>query len=604
MVYMIGSDLETQAGLATGDLFEMMDADLGENINLVIMTGGTLEWQNDFVSDDTCQLWQIKDNEMVLLQDNMGLLNMATPQTLSLFIDSVTDMFSADRNSIIFWDHGGGTFGGFGKDENYPDSLLHLDSIDDALTQSGVKFDFVGFDACLMGSAELALMLERHADYFIASQENIPDYGWYYTDWLTELGSNPGMSTVDLGILIIDDYVEVTSDIFYDPEATLSLIELRQMPYTYMMLSEYFSNATIDIQNNEYREFSLARTNSKNFADGYYEQIDAVGFIENTDVEGSEEAIAAINSAVKYYSNSFDVEGAHGLSIYFPYEHLDYYSQTLDIMREVGYTDEYTYFFDTFVSAMTGGQSQWNEYNDITPEDDFTEEEWYDPQTAETYEDEYEISVFEDLIIDEKNDGYVLSLTDEQWDEINTIELQVFLDDGEGYIDMGLDNIYEFDEDGDLLVEFDYTWVSIDGQNVAFYAEDEYYSDDGYWYSYGRVPALLNGDTFIEIMVYWDDENPTGYVAGYREYTETAAPVGKGLFDLQPGDTVEWLFDYYDYDGNFDDSYIIGDTFVVPYDDIYVSYEYVGDYDALIYFILTDIFNNVYETEAVWYSDY
>ena len=35
----------------------------------------------------------------------------------------------------------------------------------------------------------------------------------------------------------------------------------------------------------------------------------------------------------------------------------------------------------------------------------------------------------------------MLSLTEEQWELIQTVELNVFVDDGEGFIDMGLDNI-------------------------------------------------------------------------------------------------------------------------------------------------------------------
>ena len=40
-----------------------------------------------------------------------------------------------------------------------------------SLTAGGVKFDFVGFDACLMATTENALMLTKHVDYMIASEE-------------------------------------------------------------------------------------------------------------------------------------------------------------------------------------------------------------------------------------------------------------------------------------------------------------------------------------------------------------------------------------------------------------------------------------------------
>ena len=61
----------------------------------------------------------------------------------------------------------------------------------------------------------------------------------------------------------------------------------------------------------------------------------------------------------------------------------------------------------------------------------------------------------------------VLSLSDEEWSLIQTVELNLFVDDGEGYIDLGLDNVFEFDQNGDLIGETDRTWLAINGQPVA-----------------------------------------------------------------------------------------------------------------------------------------
>ena len=51
---------------------------------------------------------------------------------------------------------------------------MGLANINKALKDGGVKFDFIGFDACLMATAETALMLDQHADYLIASEETEP----------------------------------------------------------------------------------------------------------------------------------------------------------------------------------------------------------------------------------------------------------------------------------------------------------------------------------------------------------------------------------------------------------------------------------------------
>jgi len=46
-------------------------------------------------------------------------------------------------------------------------------------------------------------------------------------------------------------------------------------------------------------------------------------------------------------------------------------------------------------------------------------------------------------------------MSEEQWSLVQQMEMNVFIDDGEGFIDLGLDNVYEFNEDGDLVMEFD-----------------------------------------------------------------------------------------------------------------------------------------------------
>ncbi|MFI3213367.1 MAG: clostripain-related cysteine peptidase [Eubacteriales bacterium] len=604
MIYLLGSDLETDSGCATDDLMEIAEADFGDQVNVVVMTGGTLQWQNDFVDSDTCQYWQIKDGEFYCLEDDLGKISMANEDTLSAFISDMASQFPADRYQLICWNHGGGTMGGYGYDEHYPETMMTLDDISDALEEAGVLFDLVGFDACLMGTVETAVMLEPYADYLLASAEIEPGTGWYYTDWLTLLGNNTSISTVELGSKIIDDFIEESSFGFFQDEITLSIVELRQIPYTYEILCEYFSGATITLDSSSYHDLATARSNTKAYGEGEYEQVDAIDFIQNANLDGSQEVIDSINNAVKYYRNSDIIENSNGIALYFPYYYPQSYSGVQEVLMEVGYTDNYTEFFDSFISAMSGGQNQHHRSSGgETAEVDYSDESWYDAEIADAYAEMYDESLFYELPIIEKRENFALHLSDEAWDEIISIELQVLLDDGEGYIDLGSDNVYEFDNDGDLIIEFDYTWVTLDGHTVPFYAEKEVYNDDDNWYTYGSVPAMLKGEDYIEIIVYWDSENPTGYVAGYRKYSEAGTPMGKGMMELEAGATIEWVFDYYTYDIEYVDSYIMGETFIVPETEIEVSYDDVGNQDAYVFFRLIDIYNNIYDSEAIIYTD-
>ena len=209
LLYLCGTDLESRSKMATSDLQEMLDATVGEKINLIVYTGGCKQWQNNVLSSRTNQIWQVKDDGLVCLDDDVGSVSMTKPETLSEFIRYGAKKFPANRMALIFWDHGGGSVSGFGYDEKYASTgSMDLAEINRALTDGGVKFDFVDFDACLMATAETALMLSDHADYLIASEETEPGIGWYYTNWLTKLSKNTSMPTVELGREIIDDFVE------------------------------------------------------------------------------------------------------------------------------------------------------------------------------------------------------------------------------------------------------------------------------------------------------------------------------------------------------------------------------------------------------------
>ena len=194
LVYFVGSDLETNGGMATADMDEMMSAGFGDDIHLIIQTGGADKWQNSEIDGTAAdaahiQRYRVRSGKKELVQ-NLEQSSMASWETLSDFLKWGVDTYPAERYIAILWNHGGGTLGGYGKDEVY-NSMLSLGDIQKAFQDTGYHFDAVGFDACLMATFETAYALKDSADYLIASEEVEWGYGWYYTNWLTMLGSAP-----------------------------------------------------------------------------------------------------------------------------------------------------------------------------------------------------------------------------------------------------------------------------------------------------------------------------------------------------------------------------------------------------------------------------
>ena len=104
---------------------------------------------------------------------------------------------------------------------------------------------------------------------------------------------------------------------------------------------------------------------------------------------------------------------------------------------------------------------------------------------------------------------------------------------------------------------------------------------------------LSNETTFAVDSVVFSNEFPHGYVAGARTvYTDSESEiVAKNLTELQSGDQITFLCDYYSYDGEYQDSYKMGEDITVngdltvsdvelDYTKLQITYRFTDIYDA------------------------
>ena len=599
MIYVCGSDLESDGGAATADINEILYATPSDNVRVILQTGGAKEWQNSVVDADTCQRWLATADGLVLL-DDAGQQNMTDPQTLTDFIQFSAEQYPANRNILVLWDHGGGTLGGYGSDEHYPDGTMSLSQIDQALTGANVVFDWIGFDCCMMGTVENAFVAEKHADYLIASQRSEPGGGWYYTDWLNALYENPSLSTPEIGKRIVDTFIREEQNGDFGDELTLSVIDLTAFSPFMDALDAYLASVNTDLINTSaYKEVSKARYDSRSPGEEEYDQVDLAYLVNNISLGDGQALLSRLDDTVLISEQT--AEHYAGLSLYFPYASIESVQDTLDVAKSIGLSESYQKFMSDFASLMAGGQI----YHGGGASNPFTEtpqstsalsdSSWLDSELVSDYESYYAQNAYDgaSLEIVEKDGQYVLEMSQDDWDIISDVYLEVFLDTGEGYLHLGSDNVAQFNDAGDLIVTFDdNTWVAIDGHIVSFFAEQ---SQDAN-VSRGYVPVYVNGDEARLILV-WNKENAS--VAGYERVYDTEV-ASRGLVPLKDGDTIELIGDFYTYEQANDDQYIF-DTFVVSGTPV-VRYEDVGEGDCLVYYSLHDIYQNTYWTEPLLYS--
>ena len=637
MIYMCGTDLESRSGMASNDMREMAAASLSDNINIIVYTGGCKGWKINGVSNQVNQIYRVRNGNLEQLVADDGDKVMTDPRTLTSFIQYCNKNFPANRNELIFWDHGGGSITGYGYDEKHArDGSMDLAEINSALKNAGVTFDFIGFDACLMATYETAVMCGNYADYLIASEETEPGIGWYYTPWLNELSKNTSMPTLEIGKNIVDGFVDECGRKCGGQKTTLSVIDLSELTQTVPSKMTEFSTDTAQLIRKDYKQVSNARVETREFAtSSKIDQIDLVNLTQKLGTEDAKELQEALLSAVKYNRTSPSMSNAYGLSIYFPYRKANKVGAVTSAYDDIGMDSEYAKCIKAFAGLETSGQIAAGGYSNPLgmlmggssgsstsggdaigtllnaflgggrsiegidrDESDFMDDSSvYNVDEAAAYVAGNQFDPSKMVWNTESDGTHTMSISTDQWKLIQSLQINMFVDDGEGYVDLGLDNIYQFTDDGKLIGETDNTWLAIDGQPVAFYYETTI-ENEGETTVTGRVPVLLDG-VRANLIITFDLSNPYGYIAGARyDYVEgETEAVAKGVTEIAEGTTIDFLCDYYSYDETYEDTYFLGEQIVYS-PDLEISNVDVGA-DSKITYLLTDIYNQEYWTPAV-----
>ncbi|MBR5723707.1 MAG: peptidase C11 [Oscillospiraceae bacterium] len=635
MLYVCGTDLESKSGMASSDLGEIASATYGDNVNVIVYTGGCAGWRTQGISSQVNQIYRVRNQQLERLEADMGNKPMTDPATLSEFIRYCSKNFPANRNELIFWDHGGGSVTGYGYDEKLRNGgSMDLGGISQALRDGGVTFDFVGFDACLMATAETALMLNDYADYMVASEETEPGIGWYYTNWVTKLGENTSMPTVEIGKLICDDFTSACARKCPGQQTTLSVIDLAEFSNTVPdKLSAFAQSVSGLMEKKEYQQVSDARYGTREFASSNrIDQVDLTHLALNMKTSEGKALAETLQKAVKYNRTSSNMTNAYGVSIFFPYRNSKYVAPACSTYNQINMNSAYTKCIRQFASLQTSGQiasggsgspleslfgmggssggaagadmigsllsgflsSGMAGGKSIAGLDSSNIDFMNDLPMSQDEVAQY-ISMNQlpkdSLTWFEENGQYKMTLSKDQWKLVEKVDKNVFYDDGSGYVDLGLDNVYDFDDKGNLLADTDRTWLAINGQVVAYYHMNTVTNGDDYRID-GYVPCMLNGER-AKLLLVFDQDHKYGFISGaetdyHNNETETVA---KSFTELTPGDKLEFVCDYYSYDGQYQDSYYLGDEMTVT-DKMEISNVNVGDGAISIMYLFTDIYNN------------
>lgn len=542
MLYMVGSDLESERGLASEDIQEIQESGFDEeHVQIILCTGGAAHWWNPAISEEECGIFELHSQGLEKVS-TLACTNMAEAVTLTAFMDYVYNNYTADCYSLILWNHGGGAVVGYGGDENYGYDTLTLYELDRALEKSkliaeGKKLEWIGFDACLMGTLEVAAACTPYAEYLVASEGMASEQGWDYS-FLSSICDEDCFSGETTGREIVDTYAAYYDSIeTCQPEYTLACMDLSETEYVIEKLEEFIRTARTDLMNGSYSRLARERDRTKAFSlteitgsSVDYDTVDLYNLSEQFAEYHPEEAAAlqeAIRKLVVYEKTN--VADANGVAIYFPYENKEAAPDWLTEYSRLPFCDTYVEFVKGFSQVLTGKRlTNWN-FSETAP-------------------------------VKGQDQEYSVSLTPEQTEHYAHASFSVWeqIEEDEGYEDCYVMWIESsdttLDEEGRLSVIMSgkrFLLCDDAGHSVPCTAMELERNDAYVTYGITVYLSWINkeaedyaskyGSDWATIYVRVDEENPEGVITGiYKGYDSLNIQVPDRVsYEIEQGTTID-----------------------------------------------------------------
>ena len=589
-VYICGSNLESEDGYASVNMQEMIDATANSSVRFIVETGGASAWQND-ASPNELDRFEIAGGTSTIV-DRQPQASMGDSQTLEAFLHWGLTTYPSAHNGLVFWDHGGGSITGVCFDDNFDSQSLTLRTIDDALnnTKDALPggFDFIGYDACLMGTLENANMLSSHAKYMIGSQEVEPGTGWNYKAIGEATAADPAVDAATLGKAICDGFYQNCVDNDESAGATLALIDLSKISAlcsAFEAYAEHLYDATEDETN--FAPICRAIVAAENFggnnrSEGYTNMVDLGGLVDAGSKWSSnaQPVRDAENAAVVYQVRGGNHPNASGLSVYYPLQVQG--SKELSVFRDVAVSTHYLALVSKIAYGFANGGS-WAGYDPNTPWDFDSMVPDYTQSTAITFQEEPTV---------DENDVYYFVLSDKGLNNTVSVEATVYMytDDKKNVISLGTTSDVLADwNTGRIEDDFDGYWFSMpDGQNLFVKLISE--SDD---YDLYTSPVVVN-DELTNLRFAWHHDTGEVKLLDLWDGVGDNGVAARPDQSLKVGDHIVPAYDAYDAE-TFEPSEFTGDEYIWTDGDT-LGFGPLPDGDYLYSFCINDIFGGSYAT--------
>jgi hypothetical protein len=452
--------------------------------------------------------WDLGEKFEVPALARLGETNTGDPTNFRNFLNWSIQNYPAEKYGVILWNHGGG-WTGIGPDDGSFPGILSPQEIDQVLGEvrerNGIdKFDFIGFDACLMSQLEVMAYVTEHANYAIAAQEVVPNSGYDYEAWLQILADEPSLEAQQLGEAIVDTFGLFYENVQFDPTVDVHLIDLSEIPDVVAAVDAFGALAQADPPA-ILTQIGLARNSTRIFgaqdpvSAEYFSAVDLVHLMNlfaATDAapelrEAAQTVIDQIGESVAYSYLGFNSLNANGLAIYFPFS-----SQAFDFGENERL---YPALVEDYLPNWLGFFNSFHETANAT----------LSPDTLS-------IDVYEGITLSEEV-------------SMDFPPTFLFYMAGQGLVSMNFQAAVNFDGTEVVVAQFPLVFTEFDSAgNVVNYFPSEvesYYTWDA------KIPVIWQDEVAIPVLLFNSTDNSRATVTGTYQWADGTQENANLIFD-------------------------------------------------------------------------
>ena len=541
-------------GAGTTDINEIIAAQQianSDKVEVVIQTGGAKHWTDNTINPNRVQRFHLKNGRMEE-EESYPSFNMATRESVADFLKYCNEKHDADHKIVVFWDHGGGV-SGYGQDEIY-NSILSISDMKGAFSDAvkadpeNPPYDIIGFDACLMATAEVVSAFDGYGKYFVGSEEVEPGQGWYYLRWLSALSKDNTMNAAEVGLNIVDSYMDCYAGMdkskfmrkqgFPLKEVCFSLLDISATADVYDAYVELVDKVLEDTakDSDALTNLSRAAKGSLHYGSSSYDCFNLVDLglmCDNLTSYYPNEAAKikqAMDKAVLYNRAANSLEESQGISIFYPSQ-----AKNINTVYSVmDYVENFTedeslkaLYFYKIAGCLTDEMEEAlkAEGKPVLEALDTSSLNELEKAAAEiTSEGNFSVAVNESagkLIED-----YYFSVA-----RINYYDHSI--------TDYGMLNCVDI-KDGKMNTAFDGKWPCLEGQPLV----PEIVNDTNTGTTY-RAPVLINGQDGYLMFQYNRADGSFDIAGGYLNSQEEVQDlIGRNVSDLSLGCEITPVYEY------------------------------------------------------------